>query len=123
MAICEKCGHSNDDNVKFCGGCGARMDVRSSTPPPHVFDTKPDEDTPKQPKRDLYLHPTSHVPPHSRQSPSQRRNMLSPVAIQALCRSRACTRAAWFCWLSFLSVGEFLPTWCTKMTKKKAEVS
>ena len=28
MAICEKSGHSNDDNVKFCGGCGARMDVR-----------------------------------------------------------------------------------------------
>ena len=87
MAICEKCGHSNDDNVKFCGGCGARMDVRRSTPPPLVFDLEPDEESPKQPKRE-------HRGSHSRQSPSQRRNMLSPIAVQALCRSRVCTRGA-----------------------------
>ena len=61
MAICEKCGHSNDDNVKFCGGCGARMDVRSSTPPPLVFDLEPDEDAPKQPKRE---HRGSVPPPY-----------------------------------------------------------
>ena len=47
MAICRKCGHSNDDNAKFCGGCGARLDIRQSTPPPLVFDLEPDEDTPK----------------------------------------------------------------------------
>lgn len=52
MAVCRKCGHSNDDNVKFCGGCGARMDVRQSTPPPLVFDLEPDEESPKQPKRE-----------------------------------------------------------------------
>ena len=61
MAICEKCGHSNDDNVKFCGGCGARMDVRRSTPPPLVFDLEPDEESPKQPKRE---HRGSVPPPY-----------------------------------------------------------
>ena len=56
-----KCGHSNDDNVKFCGGCGARMDVRRSTPPPLVFDLEPDEESPKQPKRE---HRGSVPPPY-----------------------------------------------------------
>ena len=101
MAVCRKCGHSNDDNVKFCGGCGARMDVRRSTPPPLVFDLcstlnlmRNRLNNQSANIEDLYLHPTSHVPPHSRQSPSQRRNMLSPIAVQALCRSRVCTRGA-----------------------------
>ena len=61
MAVCMKCGHSNDDNVKFCGGCGARMDVRRSTPPPLVFDLEPDEESPKQPKRE---HRGSVPPPY-----------------------------------------------------------
>lgn len=61
MAVCRKCGHSNDDNVKFCGGCGARMDVRRSTPPPLVFDLEPDEESPKQPKRE---HRGSVPPPY-----------------------------------------------------------
>ena len=61
MAVCRKCGHSNDDNVKFCGGCGARMDVRQSTPPPLVFDLEPDEESPKQPKRE---HRGSVPPPY-----------------------------------------------------------
>lgn len=52
MAICRKCGHSNDDNVKFCGGCGARLDVRQSTPPPLVFDLESDEDSPQAEKRE-----------------------------------------------------------------------
>ena len=61
MAVCRKCGHPNDDNVKFCGGCGARMDVRRSTPPPLVFDLEPDEESPKQPKRE---HRGSVPPPY-----------------------------------------------------------
>lgn len=61
MAVCRKCGHSNDDNVKFCGGCGARMDVRRATPPPLVFDLEPDEESPKQPKRE---HRGSVPPPY-----------------------------------------------------------
>ena len=68
MAICEKCGHSNDDNVKFCGGCGARMDVRRSTPPPLVFDLEPDEESPKQPKRE---HRGSVPPPYEPRPASQ----------------------------------------------------
>ena len=68
MAVCRKCGHSNDDNVKFCGGCGARMDVRSSTPPPLVFDLEPDEDAPKQPKRE---HRGSVPPPYEPRPASQ----------------------------------------------------
>ena len=68
MAVCRKCGHSNDDNVKFCGGCGARMDVRRSTPPPLVFDLEPDEESPKQPKRE---HRGSVPPPYEPRSASQ----------------------------------------------------
>ena len=70
MAVCRKCGHSNDDNVKFCGGCGARMDVRQSTPPPLVFDLEPDEDAPKpkQPKRE---HKGSVPPPYEPRPASQ----------------------------------------------------
>ena len=68
MAVCRKCGHSNDDNVKFCGGCGARMDVRQSTPPRLVFDLEPDEDAPKQPKRE---HRGSVPPPYEPRSASQ----------------------------------------------------
>lgn len=61
MAVCRKCGHSNDDNVKFCSGCGARLDIRQSTPPPLVFDLEPDEESPKQPKRE---HRGSVPPPY-----------------------------------------------------------
>lgn len=68
MAVCRKCGHSNDDNVKFCGGCGARMDVRRSTPPPLVFDLEPDEESPKQPKRE---HRGSVPPPYEPRPASQ----------------------------------------------------
>ena len=56
MAICEKCGHSNDDNV------------RRSTPPPLVFDLEPDEESPKQPKRE---HRGSVPPPYEPRSASQ----------------------------------------------------
>ena len=93
MAICEKCGHSNDDNVKFCGGCGEdgqHLLLLCSTL--NLMRNRLNNQSANI--EDLYLHPTSHVPPHSRQSPSQRRNMLSPIAVQALCRSRVCTRGA-----------------------------
>ena len=85
MAICRKCGHSNDDNAKFCSGCGARLDIRQSTPPPLVFDLEPDEDTPKsdekanphveKPKQEhtqpKHAHKGAEPPSHETRSSSQ----------------------------------------------------
>ena len=49
MAICRKCGHQNDDNSKFCGACGARIDVKRSDSdlPPQYDNPKPKQEEPK----------------------------------------------------------------------------
>ena len=49
MAICRKCGHHNDDNSKFCGACGARIDVKRSDSdlPPRYDNHKSQQEEPK----------------------------------------------------------------------------
>ena len=97
MAVCRKCGHSNDDNVKFCGGCGARMDVRRSTPPPLVFDLEPDEESPKQPKREhrgsvpppYEPRPTSHSSEPKPENKYVERNS-TPGALSRGCMLKGC---------------------------------
>ena len=96
MAVCRKCGHSNDDNVKFCGGCGARMDVRRSTPPPLVFDLEPDEESPKQPKREHRGSPPPYEPrPASHSSEPKPENKYvernsTPGALSRGCMLKGC---------------------------------